>query len=392
LIGVSGYGQIHFEFLEELRRTGAIALVAATVINPVEVPATVASLRSAGCQIYEDYRQMLARMAGTIDLCCVPTGIPLHAPMTIAALEAGANVLVEKPMAATLEEVKQMIEASERAGRFVAVGFQDITVAENLALKQALMDGKIGRLRRIRGRGMWPRDTGYYRRNAWAGRRKIESAWVLDSPLSNAFSHFLNLSLFFAGPEKESSAIADTVEAELFRAQPIENFDTAALRLTTRDGVQILFYVTHSCSKAVDPELIFEGEGGRVVWRHGRDIRIESADGTKTVVPLPDDTAVRRTMFRSVIEKLSRPENFVCGPSVAAEHTRVCEMAQESTVRDIPADWLKRASSDRENGERIVIRDIEKWTDKAFDSGLLFSEIGCPWSHPAEKLVPTPIP
>ena len=53
--------------------------------------------------------------------------------------------------------------------------------------------------RRITVRAQWPRGASYYARNNWAGRLRVGSAWVLDSPVNNAFAHFLMLALFWAG-------------------------------------------------------------------------------------------------------------------------------------------------------------------------------------------------
>jgi len=74
-----------------------VKIVAATVINPADEADNIAELKAHGCEIYSDYEKMLAEHSGRIDLCLIPTGIPWHARMTIAALRARANVLVEKP-------------------------------------------------------------------------------------------------------------------------------------------------------------------------------------------------------------------------------------------------------------------------------------------------------
>jgi hypothetical protein len=49
-----------------------------------------------GCRIFDDYREMLLQLAGTVEFCMIPTGIPLHHAMAVAALEARMHVLVER--------------------------------------------------------------------------------------------------------------------------------------------------------------------------------------------------------------------------------------------------------------------------------------------------------
>src|SRR5690606_22451247 len=106
LIGVSGYGRIHLQLAREGRDRGELVIVAAAVINAAEESENVAELFAHGCAIYGDYREMLRRHAGQIDLCLIPTGIHLHARMTVDALRAGANVLVEKPLASSMDDVR----------------------------------------------------------------------------------------------------------------------------------------------------------------------------------------------------------------------------------------------------------------------------------------------
>ena len=231
IIGVSGYARTHYQLLMPLAEAGEIELCAATIINQEEESEKCRRLVSLGATLYTDYRKMLT--AGDIHLCVIPTGIPLHAAMTCAALESGANVLVEKPAAATIQDVYRMSGVAEKAERFVAVGYQACYDPLTHELKRRLQAGLIGDVVSLKGRGIWPRPGTYYLRNRWSGRLKTENAWVLDAPFSNAFSHYLNLMLFWAGPETGVSATPTEVTAELYRAREIESADTAAMRVRT---------------------------------------------------------------------------------------------------------------------------------------------------------------
>ena len=233
LIGVSGYARIYLQLVRELHDRGEINLVAAVVINSGEEPEAVGELQRRGATLYPGYEEMLAAHAGRLDLCLVPTGIPWHARMTVAALKAGANVLVEKPLAGSLADVAAIRDAERVSGRFVAVGFQDVYSTDAIWLKSRLCEGAIGRIQSIRFVGLWPRGTAYFERNHWAGRLQADGASVLDSPLNNAFAHFVNLALFFAGSEPGKSARARLESAELFRAHAIESFDTGVVRATS---------------------------------------------------------------------------------------------------------------------------------------------------------------
>jgi predicted dehydrogenase len=382
LIGVSGYGRVYYSLLKELHARGEIALTAVTIIDPEREKAAVAELAAIGCEVFGDFHKMLERHRGLVELCAIPTGIPWHATMTLAALEAGANVIVEKPLASTLAEVDAIRAAEERHGRTVMLGFQYHYAAENLALKRALLASEIGSLRSIRVIGLWPRGAEYYSRTDWAGRIRSGKSWVLDSPISNAFAHHLSLALFFAGGQLETSAAPERVSAELYRAQPIENFDTAALRIETDTGVRISFYASHSCTANVDPELVLEGHSGRVTWNHGKGYTIESLGAAPRHVALGDEQSARLRMFRNALAHLRDKSVFVCGTAIAREHTRCIQAAQLSgPVRDIPAAWLQ---TNGETGIRLQtwIVGVEEALRRGFEAGRSLAEVGCPWAGP----------
>jgi predicted dehydrogenase len=382
LIGVSGYGRVHYNMLRQLHSLGEIRLTAVAIIDPEMEPAVVAECRSAGCEVFTDYAEMLRRHRGMLELCAIPTGIPWHTRMTLAALEAGANVLVEKPLAATLGEVDLVQAAEARHSRTVMLGFQYLYCAENISLKAELLASVIGPLRRIRGLGLWPRGADYYSRTEWAGRIRSGGEWVLDSPISNAFAHHLSLALFFAGARQERSAAPVRVAAELYRAQAIENFDTAALRVETDTGVDIRFYASHSCKGSHEPELVLEGEGGRVVWRHGQGYRVEPRGEVPRHVPLGDENSARLCMFRTALRRLADPGVFVCGTAIAREHTRCIQAAQcTGPVRDVPPEWIgSNGTAGRRKDTWIV--GIEDMMRRAFEAARSLVEVGCPWAGP----------
>ncbi len=386
LIGVTGYGRVYYNLLRELHSLGEIVLTAVAMIGPDKDKPIVGELGAIGCDVFADYREMLERHRGRLELCAIPTGIHWHAPMTLAALEAGANVLVEKPLAATLDEVDVIRTAENRHNRLVMVGFQYHYCSENFDLKRDLLAGAIGKLRRVKVIGFWPRGADYYSRTDWAGHIKSGQSWVLDSPVSNAFAHHLSLALFFAGAQPERSASAVRLAAELYRAQPIENYDTAALRIETDSGVDVHFYASHSCKSTLEPELVLEADEGRVIWRHGRSYTIEARGAPPRTVQLGDEQSARLRMFRSAIRRLADPGVFICDTATAREHTRCIQAAQCSgPVRDVPKEWLE---TNGKPGLRLKtwIVGVEDTMRRAFDEGRSLIEGGCPWAGPALEI------
>ncbi|WP_020667744.1 Gfo/Idh/MocA family protein [Amycolatopsis nigrescens] len=78
---------------------------------------------------------------------CLP--LPLHAPMTLRALEAGKHVLVELPLAGTMEDARRVVETAERNDRQVFVDMFERFIPANRALFDAVQDGTYGRLEQL---------------------------------------------------------------------------------------------------------------------------------------------------------------------------------------------------------------------------------------------------
>ncbi len=384
LVGVSGFADCHYRELLSLREMGLIRIVAATVINQEAEASKCSLLRELGCAVYDDYRRMLSEEGGRIELCVIPTGIHLHASMTIDALRAGCHVLVEKPAAATMEEISRMREEERWSHRSIAIAYQHLYAPEVMKMKRLLLDGKIGRPLAVKGLGLWPRAENYYARNGWAGRLKCGESWVLDSPFNNAFAHWLNLTCFLAGRSAETAANPRAVQAELYRARAIESADTACLRIETDEGPSLLFYVTHSCSQTVDAEVEVRGTEGALCWR--RDgIFHRFQGGCECLFPVSSEEASRRSMYEAVLRRIAGEEAFVCGLAIA-EKQSLCANAAflSSAIHDISPEFLVQ------NGEApsdlVAIRDIEPIFRAAFDQELLWSQMAVPWARPGRTV------
>lgn len=351
IIGVSGYGSIHLQLARESRQQGEVRIVAAAIINPAQEAANVAELRSHGTEIFHDYPTMLQALSGRIDLCLIPTGIHWHARMTIAALEAGANVLVEKPLAGSLAEVEAVRQAEQRTGRFVAVGFQDFYEPGTRWLKEELDRGVIGEIRSVRFLGVWPRTRGYFTRNDWAGRLRVGDMPVMDSPLNNAFAHFVMLSLYFVGSRE-----LQLDGAELMRAHAIESFDSAVVRTHTVEGVKLWFGTSHACAETVEPEIVITGSRGQAVWRYESEARWQADDGAVARRPLLAIAGARRAMFAAALARLHDPAGRICTTELAGRHTALIEtIHQRAPIGSVPPAAVRWTGA---NGEISEVPDI----------------------------------
>lgn len=97
-----------------------------------------------GAKAYTDYRELLAHEELDAVSVCLPN--MLHAPVSIAALEAGKHVLCEKPMATSEAEAVAMIEARNRSGKLLMIGHNQRLMPPHKKAKEILTSGMLGRV------------------------------------------------------------------------------------------------------------------------------------------------------------------------------------------------------------------------------------------------------
>lgn len=387
LVGVSGFGRIHYQDLLRACETGRANALAATVINQDEEPEKCARLREMGCRLFDDFSEMLDTMRGQIDLCMIPTGIHLHAPMTIAALEAGANVFVEKPAAATVQDVLAMREAEQRAGRFVAVGFQHRYDPMAHVLQRVVLRGKLGRPRVVKCKALWPRDTAYFSRNNWAGTLRRGDDWVLDTLFNNALAHDVLAMCFLASDHPARAAHPVQLAAELYRVNRIESPDTACIRATLDSEVQLYFWGTHACeaNRNVGPEMELQCESGSICWSH-RGALIQHKGGDSEELSALQGNTLRDAMIDAVLQRVQGHAAFLCTLDMALSQTLCANAAFESCpVIPVFQDVVDEVPT-ANGASRVVIRGIDALIEECYATESMFSETGAAWALPGSSL------
>ena len=148
VIGVGSMGRNHARVYHELSESDLVAVV------DTDLSLASAVARSYSVPAFDQYRVMLAQIKPEAVSIAVPTAF--HEEATMAALESGAHVLIEKPIAATLEEGHKIIQQAKRLNRKLMVGH---IVRFNPAiqqLKQKLQSGELGRIFQIVCRRVGP--------------------------------------------------------------------------------------------------------------------------------------------------------------------------------------------------------------------------------------------
>lgn len=377
VVGIGGMGSVYLEELLRNKTRGDFRLVAAVDPRP-ENCLYLDELRGLGIPIYP-YLEDFYRIQNA-ELAILASPIHLHSVQTCQALSHGSHVLCEKPVAATIQEAIAMLKAEKKAKKRVAVGYQWSFSDTIQRLKKDIQQGLFGRPRRLKCLYLWPRDLAYYRRNDWAGKKKDAAGqWILDSPANNAMAHDLHNMLYVLGSTRETSARPASVEAELYRAYPIENFDTAALRILTDEGTEILFYVSHATAVDTGPVFDYEFEFGHIEAR-GRDTAIKAvlADGEVISYGSPDSQPLKKMW--DAMDMVRKKDQPACGIEAAMSQTLCLNGAQDSMpeIVNFPPSLCRYQEGLGQMA--ITVDGLEEALVEAYETNLLPSELDISWS------------
>lgn len=152
--------------IANLRKMAIDSLADSTLAGVFDIdPARAQALAGAGT-VFASVDQMVASDAVDAVIICTPPNT--HAAIAIAALAAGKHVIVEKPMAHTLQACQQMIAAARAHDRVLTVGFNHRYFPAIKDLRAAVTSGEIGELSHVRGY------TGH------AGLAEFKAQWMYD--------------------------------------------------------------------------------------------------------------------------------------------------------------------------------------------------------------------
>ncbi|TBL80327.1 Gfo/Idh/MocA family protein [Paenibacillus thalictri] len=381
LVGAGGYGN---NFVRELladRDSGTFLLAGIVELYP-ENCKYYEQLLAMNVPFYSDMESFYKEHHA--DLAIVTTPIQYHCAHTCTALRHGSNVLCEKPIAATEREVRLMMEESARAGKFVAIGYNWSYYEQFLELKQDIVSGRFGKPKRLKSLVLWPRAETYYE-SGWKGRRKSQQGeWILDSIAHNATSHHLHNMLYMLGASIETSGRIDRVEAELYKANPIETFDTCAARIWVNGDVEVLYYAAHAVPQSVEPRFCFEFENALITFVTGeQNNRIVAHMSDGTVVSYEPREGkngwVDGTKLWTCIEAVRNGgANIPCGLEASLPQVQCMSGMLESAgeASTFPEELMRKDQERR----LLWVDGLDKTLLACYENGVLPSEAGALWA------------
>ncbi|HEY3062681.1 MAG TPA: Gfo/Idh/MocA family oxidoreductase [Chloroflexota bacterium] len=148
VIGLGMMGRHHVRVLQEIDGTELVSIA-----DP-EPRTLAAALRGRDVRGYADYQRMLEHERLDLVVVAVPTS--MHLTVATAVMQSGAHVLIEKPIAATCDEARELMAQADRNRRWLAVGHLERFNPAVVALKERLAHGDLGRVFRLHARRMGP--------------------------------------------------------------------------------------------------------------------------------------------------------------------------------------------------------------------------------------------
>ena len=150
---------------------------------------------------YTDYRQMLAE--NEIQLAAIATESGLHAQIALDCIEAGVNVIIEKPMAMSMADAEEIIRRSQDKNVKVCACHQNRFNTAVQETRRALEEGRFGKLSHGSIHVRWNRNQDYYTQAPWRG------TWAQDGGcLMNQCIHGIDLLRWMMGFRLHPAAVS----------------------------------------------------------------------------------------------------------------------------------------------------------------------------------------
>jgi predicted dehydrogenase len=208
-----------------------------------------------GAPAFSSVPEMIRAVGDRIDVFSVLTPSGAHCPNVLELVEYGRPIVVEKPMALRLEDADRMLDACDAHGVKLFVVHQNRYNLPIIRAREALAQGRFGRLVLGTVRLRWTRDQAYYDSERWRG------TWEHDGGVfMNQAAHHIDMLTWFMGQVESVRSMAAT------RLVKIECEDTGVAVIRFNSGaLGVLEATTASRPKDLEGSISILGEKGSVV-------------------------------------------------------------------------------------------------------------------------------
>ncbi len=271
-VAIIGAGAISGAHIEAYLKFGdRCEIVAVSDIYPEKAQQLIERF-NLSAKAVKEYKELLHEDIDLVSVCTPPY---THAPIAVDFLNAGKHVIVEKPMASSLEECDQMNEAAERSGSILSVIAQNRFKTPMMKLKSVLDRDLIGKIVHAQVDSFWWRGHCYYDL-WWRGTWEKEGG---GCTLNHAVHH-IDALLWMMGKPKELQSFMTNVSHD---NAEVEDLSIAMLRYSDGALAQITSSVVHH---GQEQQLIFQGSKARISapWR------VKASHSTANGFPEPNES------------------------------------------------------------------------------------------------------
>lgn len=216
-------------------------------------------IEGSNVKVYTDYNEFLNDK--DIDVVTIATISGYHAEQAIDCLNHDKHVLIEKPMALNIEDADKIIKLGKEKNKKVCVSHQNRFSPAIQRLRQAIDEGRFGKLIHGSARTLWARDDDYYKQASWRGTKALDGGTLMNQCIHN-----IDLLQWMMGGEVERISL----ETDTF-IRNIETEDFGAMLIRFKNGaVGIVEGSVCVYPRNLEETLSIFGEKGTVVIKNGK--------------------------------------------------------------------------------------------------------------------------
>ncbi len=249
IVGCGAIGPTHAAAIQQIDDAELVA-----VSDTQESRARLVASKFGVGKVYGDQGELFADPAVDVVCLCTPSG--LHAEGAVAAMVAGKDVIVEKPMEISLAACDRMIAAERKTGRTLTVISQHRFDAASMLVKELIDSGKLGNIILATAEVKWWRTQNYYDSGDWRGTWKLDGGGAL----MNQGVHTVDLVQWLVGGVegvygKTATAAHDRIEVE----------DVAVATIRFRNGAVGTIVATTAAFDGLPVRIDIFGTGGSAI-------------------------------------------------------------------------------------------------------------------------------
>lgn len=243
-----------------------------------------------GAHSYRGMEDMLADP--TVDAVCVCVPERFHVDVTIRCLEAGKDVLLEKPMAMNAEESQRIVEAWEKSQRRLMIAYSQRFYREHILAKELIQRGEIGRVFSFRTNLSNPGvEKAVYNSQSDFYDRRLES---IGGVMSNVGCHRIDLIRYLFDAEiEELFACTPALDKRFSDGRLIDHEDHAMVTMKLSNGIYGTLWSSWCNYGAYEQGTVIFGDRGAIHTYEGGGVQVQRSDGgvlTYAVKHTPEDT------------------------------------------------------------------------------------------------------